>query len=245
MVLEFSGGVRPSEQLGGDGSIACAPSSIWEATDIPDGGWAYFPSALKHRATIDGDFLRACSRWGEPVPSHPRGSLIDVLQPVEQAAAVRNTLSSRYGIGAFPFHSDTAHWVLPCRYVCLACVEPGPSHRATALISLRPILGSTAWHQATSQGVFLVRNGKSSFYSTVSAAGRPFVRYDPGCMEPLSPEAKQTFAYCSHLIETADPDLIQWNAGDMVVLDNWSTLHARDASPAPDDSRRLLRLLLR
>jgi L-asparagine oxygenase len=43
-------------------------------------------------------------------------------QPIHSAK--ENTLSSRYGTDAFPFHTDTAHWDQPARYLALYCVDP-------------------------------------------------------------------------------------------------------------------------
>jgi len=32
------------------------------------------------------------------------------------------SLSSYFGLGPLPLHTDTAHWNVPCRYLALACV---------------------------------------------------------------------------------------------------------------------------
>src|SRR5258708_33000235 len=55
------------------------------------------------------------------------------IRPQPVHSAKQNTLSSRYGTDAFPFHTDTAHWDQPARYLVLYCVNPGEGNRATLL----------------------------------------------------------------------------------------------------------------
>ncbi len=52
-------------------------------------------------------------------------------QPMNEAKA--NTLSSRYGMGSFPFHTDVAHWSEPAHFVLLYCEHPGSGARPTHL----------------------------------------------------------------------------------------------------------------
>jgi hypothetical protein len=47
------------------------------------------------------------------------------ISPQLPSSAKANTLSSRYGTDAFPFHTDTAHWDHPAKYLALFCVNPG------------------------------------------------------------------------------------------------------------------------
>src|SRR5262245_17548310 len=55
------------------------------------------------------------------------------IRPQPPNSAKANTLSSRYGTDAFPFHTDTAHWDQPARYLALFCVDPGEGQRETLL----------------------------------------------------------------------------------------------------------------
>lgn len=55
------------------------------------------------------------------------------IRPQPISLAKTNTLSSRYGTEAFPFHTDTAHWDQPARFLALYCVNPGAGKRPTLL----------------------------------------------------------------------------------------------------------------
>src|ERR1700720_1820892 len=60
-------------------------------------------------------------------PRNP--SPIREIQPQTLEDATPNTLSSRFGLGQFPFHTDTAHWKIPARYLVLYCVCRGRGGR--------------------------------------------------------------------------------------------------------------------
>ncbi|MDX0906352.1 hypothetical protein GOL75_14050 [Sinorhizobium medicae] len=74
--------------------------------------------------------------------------------------------------------------------------------------------------------------------------GQPFVRVDPGCMEPLSADGEAALQLFSN--ERASPHVqrITWNAGDVAVIDNWRMLHARAPVRSANSDRVLLRCLV-
>lgn len=208
-------------------------------------GWGHFPAELLGTTDVANRLLTFCQQWGQPVPSRDRGDLIDILQPRATSEARPRTLSAEYGVGRFPFHNDTAHWPEPCRLICLACIDPGPAGRATLLIPLQSL---QTWNSVTSKiatGIFRVRNGRRSFYSSIVSPGRPWIRYDPGCMTPESDGSAFAWNAMQGLLDASNPIRVEWQAGDILVLDNWWVLHARDESPSADPTRRLARVLLR
>ena len=76
-------------------------------------------------------------RYLEPIRVDPRSpEPIRDIRPESKDSAKTNTLSSRYGTDAFPFHTDTAHWERPARYLALYCIDAGEGHRATLLQEL-------------------------------------------------------------------------------------------------------------
>jgi L-asparagine oxygenase len=74
--------------------------------------------------------LRVDPRSPEPVRD---------IRPQPVQLAKENTLSSRYGTEAFPFHTDTAHWDRPARYLALYCVDPGEGKRPTLYTRLSSV----------------------------------------------------------------------------------------------------------
>jgi hypothetical protein len=87
-------------------------------------------------------------------------------------------------------------------------------------------------------GVFLVTNGKDSFFST--AYSDLCFRYDPGCMVPCDARARETVRYFDAAIESALEQ--SWDEpGKVLVIDNRKTLHAR-ASVIDDPHREVQRV---
>lgn len=85
------------------------------------------------RGVYQGDLINIVQHLG-PIEVDPRSpEPIRNICPQPVCSAKPNTLSSRYGIEAFPFHTDAAHWQYPARYLVLYCVDPGEGKRPTIL----------------------------------------------------------------------------------------------------------------
>ncbi len=56
---------------------------------------------------------------GTPIPSRPSGPDVDRLVPNQPDQAPARSLSARYGVGEFPFHSDCAYYKILPRWVLL------------------------------------------------------------------------------------------------------------------------------
>ncbi len=212
---------------------------------IPTGAWRLFRSILPIGPKFSDALLHFARQWGEPIPARRGGDVVDILRPHDRSEARPHTLSSTYGLNAFPFHNDTVHWTTPSRYLCLACVDPGKGRRTTSLVSLAPILALNGLADQIGEGVFLIRSGRHSFYSSIASRGRPWLRYDPGCMMPTSSRALDSWGQMQNVIESRSPVQIQWQEGDLLVLDNWTVLHRRGEAVQPDPTRRLARVLLK
>jgi len=153
-------------------------------------------------------------------------------------------LSRQYGLGAFPFHVDTAHWAVPARFMILSCVAPGEEVVPTLLVNRDDLHFDGEEQGLARSAVFFVKNGRNSFYSSILERGRGFIRYDPGCMEPWSRDAKHALALFSR--ERIWPYIQQvfWKPGDSLIIDNWRMLHARAAVNVNASNRLLLRCLV-
>ena len=46
------------------------------------------------------------------------------------------SLTTKYGLGEFPFHTDVAYWTTPAKYLALYCIDPGRGKRKTRVINL-------------------------------------------------------------------------------------------------------------
>jgi hypothetical protein len=173
--------------------------------------------------------------WVEVAPR--RGDpTVSVLRPTEKTAARPNSLSARYGLGQQPLHTDGAHLHRPPDLVVLSAGRPSATPtglwRATNALPPPP-------HTALRHGMFLVRNGRDSFYSP--ALTNSGYRYDPGCMTPCDARAAEVSGYFEQqLVHAAAYEWV--GEGQVLVIDNRSVLHARSAVAEDDMDRELMRI---
>ena len=74
---------------------------------------------------------------------------------------------------------------------------------------------------------------------------RPFVRYDPGCMEPVSTDGPLALALLSRDMWPDHGEEFHWNQGKALIIDNWRVLHGRGETECDDRDRTLLRVYIR
>jgi len=205
----------------------------WALAEIDDGPTASMAENLTAIGEVLGDIVPA-SRW----------QMTDVLRPTSLAQARPTSLSGKFGAESFPLHCDTAFWSVPCRYVLLACEEPGWADVATLLLDAKAVSFSKTERQLASQALFFVRNGRKSFYASILSTDREFIRLDPGCLEPLGPEGCEAVQLFSISRWAGQLQRVSWSRGTVLVIDNWRVLHSREAVPDNDGPERKLRRVL-
>ena len=127
----------------------------------------------------------------------------------------------------------------------LACVSPGSASRPTLLMDARRLPLNEHQSSLLHSTPLRVTNGRNSFFSTILSKARPFVRFDPGCMTATTTDGVKALAA---LAKENWPDHIEtvfWEAGSVVVMDNWRMLHGRGHADCPDSDRILLRISIR
>lgn len=169
-----------------------------------------------------------------------KGQKLETLTPVSSDAAHPNSLSARYGRSAFPFHTDGAHFPIPARYIVLACVKPGSLQTPTVLIRFDDLQLSEEGLDMLERGIFLIRNGRHSFYSSIYRASTGFVRFNRDCMKPVNDVARSGVVHVTEALDSASPLSINWSVGDVLFFDNWRVLHARGLNNAQTSSDRTL-----
>lgn len=208
---------------------------------LNDEGWVELQGALGDDP--ERSLLGLAGALGEVVPSRPRSDLIDRLRPSKADTARLPSLSRRYGTGAFPLHTDTAHWLTPARYILVGCLHPGQRGRGTLLVQFPSLRFNRQEEVLLRSGVFLVRNGRASWYSTIQSEEQPYVRFDPGCMFPVTADGHEAGRILQQRIAASRPTRIDWTHGKVVILDNWRLLHGRESAEG-DEDRVLLRVLV-
>lgn len=207
-------------------------------------GWAEGGVDATSGPPVEELLLAFAARYGRPVPSRRGGDVFEYLRPVNKASVRLPSLSRSYSTGEFPLHSDTAHWVTPCRYVLLACLSPGEGARCTYLLDARNLPFEARELQFLERELFLVRNGQLSFYSSVMERRRSFIRFDPGCMTPVTADGQNVLDLLSRrkwMERTAE---VQWFPGKVILFDNWRFLHGRSGAMQADGDRILARILI-
>ena len=207
-------------------------------------GWASVNTDAKAIDSVGSVLTRIASLLGEIAPGR-NGLPFEEVVPEAVETARAGSLSSRFGLSPLPLHTDTAHWSVPCRFLVLACVNPGPAPTPTFLFDSSAATLSESETSACRSAVFAIKNGRSSFYGSIVERGRPFIRCDPGCMVALSREgalALDTFSIERHVEKLQRH---QWTVGNILVLDNWRVLHARGYNAPTLPGRMLLRAMVR
>lgn len=210
-------------------------------TELNQRGWLT-------RADVDeGAARQLATALGTPTPSRPGTSAFETLRPRRPEEANAYSLSARFGTGAFPFHTDTAHWLEPARYVVMWAWEA--SDCATRVVDTHAwTRDSPGVRDLLERAVFAVANGTRSFLTNMWCTRKERIRFDPVCLRPVDRAAQQARATLAELLSQSPGHAVTWRGGTLLVVDNWRCMHARDSvSPAALSlsSRRLLRVLVR
>lgn len=216
-----------------------------DAAVLKSRGWVLFTMPAFTESDIRERLLALANYFGTPVATRSCGSLCDTLLPTKADEAKPRSLSKIHEFGEFPLHNDTAHWLTPCRYVLLACVSPGSANRPTLLMDTRRL--PLVEHQTLLLNTTPLRvtNGRNSFFSTIFSKAREFVRFDPGCMTPTTPDGAKALAILARQSWPDSIETVLWKTGMVLVMDNWRVLHGRGYADCPDADRKLLRISIR
>jgi alpha-ketoglutarate-dependent taurine dioxygenase len=205
-------------------------------------GWATIVEAI-----TEDDMLSVAWDLGQPTPS-PTGELIKVLVPTLAADAPHQTLSSQYGTGSQPLHTDTAFWPVPVRYVVLSV--RGDKRRATELLSFDDATSAlgTSERSLVDRSVWRARPGVGNFYCSMrfQCDGTRGWRFDPITMVPINAAALTLQPALDHILRWHDQRMsISWTDISCIIIDNWRVLHARGAPPVNEGHRQLFRIYVR
>ncbi len=212
----------------------------WKAA-LEEGGW------VELRCAAEGglaDSLFGLSQMlGVPVGGR-NGGVLETLRPKHSNDAHPQSLSKRYSLESLPLHSDTAHWSIPCRYILLGCVEPGETISPTVLLDTKNLNLSENESFYLYNASFFIQNGKKSFYSSIRSKSRPFFRFDPGCMIPVSSDSELAISALTQERRREQLIEIEWKKDKILIIDNWRMLHGRGNKELADQRRELLRIMV-
>ncbi|MEM7068328.1 MAG: TauD/TfdA family dioxygenase [Pseudomonadota bacterium] len=213
--------------------------SVSRALDIC--GYAEIKTNIFDLASAEECLLNIATRLGRIIGGRNRNP-VEVLIPIMKSEAPICSLSAQFGKDAFPFHIDTAHLMQPCRYLVFFCLEAIGTVAPTLLLDRLQFRFTNSELDDLKTGTFLVRNGGRSFYSNVISRTQNFFRWDPGCMEARDAIAKRVCNSLGRQVQLANIEAISWQAGTILIVDNWRMLHARGTFEPNQRERKLLRV---
>src|SRR4051794_23394942 len=89
-------------------------------------GWTLVPTRANDNPSLTARLMSLAEELGEIVPGRAQ-RLVEPVVPETIETARPGSLSSKMGLQSMPLHTDTAHWSIPCRYLMIGCITPGPT----------------------------------------------------------------------------------------------------------------------
>ena len=217
--------------------------SLWSQSDqesLDQRGW--------HLLSVDGlvDLHDIAAALGPLRLTTPAREVVTTLRVTGQADSHTNSLSSRHGTGAFPYHTDGAFLRTPPRYGIMRLAPGSTSSRATHLLDFERIRLPAPLKEMCARSVWRVHGRSGWFIAGIIEdfrATRRLVRVDFDCMEPADKSFATLPGQLREAFDEAEPFSVDWDSSYICVFDNWRMLHARAAGP-PDPARRLERILV-
>lgn len=183
------------------------------------------PWTLFQRDCNDVDELLkdATNRLGVPV-------VISKLRPHETSDPRVNSLSSRYGLGSFPLHTDFSTHPRPPRFILFLARNPRKTQ--TLICNAQKISDEFKMSELLSS-VFVIQKTFPHYCRMIEGlAPDNFYRFNSDVMVPKNGCAQRISNFIIHDLK---PDAsIDWikNCGALVF--NWQALHGRAAVTASD-----------
>jgi alpha-ketoglutarate-dependent taurine dioxygenase len=207
-------------------------------------GYAFLPSFFP-----DLDPTAAASVLG--APEQVEGlRLVHELLPTSMDVTTPNTYSGNFGLGAFPLHTDLAHWARPPRYLMLR-FSRGDANTQTQIVDgslVIETLGSSVLARCLARPRRPMK-GALQLLPIWQASFEPnqeFIRWDSIYLKPANEFALAVFRRVDECLSCIQPVAkVLLNKGDTLLLDNWRVLHGRSQVQNLESPRKIHRLYLR
>lgn len=168
---------------------------------------------------------------------------IQHLRPRPSSGLSDASYSGAYGLGAFPLHSDMAHWACPPRYILLRCVVPDYEVSTTLVRSMD--LFVDGFKEDCRRALFKPRRPLMGSISLLPLLTAALFRWDQRFIVPASPRAEKIRVALLERIHSARvKNILMEDALDCLLIDNWSSVHGRSQIPGKHSPRSLDRVYL-
>ncbi|HSZ34654.1 MAG TPA: hypothetical protein VK772_15165 [Puia sp.] len=185
-------------------------------------------------AETELDFVNIALSYGQMIQSRKNAGFIDLLTAAKKQDVQVDSLSKRYGLESFPIHTDCAYFRVPPRYIFLRYVGSFESPSPTFLIDFETDKLDPAEQQFVKNAIWYVKGSEGGFYTTIYENG--VLRYDPEIMKPVNNVPYKM----SDLLEKMRKSQINWHSNKVLIINNWSTLHARPTLKPEENGKRIL-----
>ncbi len=196
-------------------------NSGWACLDVP------ITEPLSEVAKLLGDIF--------PVKNHSITSIIKQ----QNKNLDSNSLSSRFGFGEFPLHTDGATFSIPPRFILLRAAVNDTSKQSTIIAHFEWPEPSSEFYKLWADAMMIVETGTSNFFAPLISRKThnrdDFIRYNPCCMFPACNSSHHSFKLFQSFILEAQLHEVEWVKGQVVVLDNWRVLHGRSIAKSPQN----------
>ncbi len=152
-----------------------------------------------------------------------------LLSPSEETSN-KNTLSARYGLNSFPFHSDGVTEDIPPRFISLKFLGAKSANVEFKLIDLTKIIDDKNLDYFKDRALFNVANGGgNSFISQMfeKISNTYFIKYNPAIMSPINKDAVTLFKIVNSLIANSTEVIFRPPENSTVIFDNHRFVHSR------------------
>jgi L-asparagine oxygenase len=193
---------------------------------IEENGYAFLEDHLVGRSTAE-----VVSEVGLAV-ALGSGNAVHALVPRPKHEAAKTTYSGEYGLGAFPLHTDLAHWHAPPRYFLLRCVLGFDAVPTLVVDGMRAVarVGRDLLSRALMQPRRSLMGRRSLLRLYEPGAGS--LRWDERYIVPASPAGLTgSTALKEALAEEGATRLSLARPGDTLIVDNWRIVHGRSSVP--------------
>lgn len=202
--------------------------------------------ALIHAYQPQSSTLEVAESIGSVI-TIPNMDAVQGLRPQPKHKAPANIYSGNYGLGAFPFHTDLAHWYLPPRYLLLRCVIPAAEvvtfllHFESALADLNAVSIRRALCRPRRR-----LNGHLALLRLVQPMPtRALFRWDQLFLTVANDPAREIEDHLRTICpENVDTRIVFKSPGDTLIIDNWKIMHGRSAVPEGGLNRLIERVYL-
>ncbi|WP_265668992.1 Fe(II)-2OG oxygenase family protein [Klebsiella grimontii] len=169
----------------------------------------------------------------------------ETLIPKNEINSNKNTYSSIFGLGEFPYHTDLAHSSLPPKYLFLRCVK-GSENVKTNILKSKTIFKKYDYEKLK-KCIFKPRDKliTRTLLPLPLIFDNDFIRWDSVFLLPANKNAENFQKWMSeNKLDGLGHSYFLSKRGDTLIINNWMNLHSRSSVSEKDRSRIVERIYL-